>query len=136
MIVARTAGYASAPKVWDVCIVQGLFSVGPCQTLIVRFASISLITRHTQADAVVAHERLLSVEALMQQLEMDRGRILAHAATLEVYRRWPSPVCVCGSEGSTGRCPRALPPPLHRPRAPRDLVGPPTLIFAGQGGGA
>ena len=38
-IVARTEGYTHAAKVWDLSIVQGPFSVAPCQTLIVRFVT-------------------------------------------------------------------------------------------------
>jgi hypothetical protein len=38
-IVARTEGYTHAAKVWDLSIVQGPFSVAPCQTLIVRFVN-------------------------------------------------------------------------------------------------
>ena len=37
--VARNEGYTYAAKVWDLSIVQGPFSVAPCQTLIVRFAT-------------------------------------------------------------------------------------------------
>ena len=38
-IVAHTEGYTHAAKVWDLSIVQGPFSVAPCQTLIVRFVT-------------------------------------------------------------------------------------------------
>jgi hypothetical protein len=38
-IVARTHMYTYAAKVWDVSIVQGPFSVAPCQTLTLRFAT-------------------------------------------------------------------------------------------------
>jgi hypothetical protein len=38
-IVARTEGYTYAAKVWDLSIVQGPFSVAPCQTLFVRFVT-------------------------------------------------------------------------------------------------
>jgi hypothetical protein len=33
--VARTEGYTHAAKVWDLSLVQGLFSVALCQTRIV-----------------------------------------------------------------------------------------------------
>jgi hypothetical protein len=36
--VARTEGYTYAANVWDLSIVQGPFSVAPCQTLALRFA--------------------------------------------------------------------------------------------------
>jgi tRNA-binding EMAP/Myf-like protein len=38
-LVARTEGYTYAAKVWALCLVQGPFSVAPCQTLSLRFAS-------------------------------------------------------------------------------------------------
>jgi hypothetical protein len=38
-IVARTHMYTLAANVWDLSLVQGPFSVAPCQTLIVRFAT-------------------------------------------------------------------------------------------------
>jgi hypothetical protein len=37
--VARTEGYTYAAKVWALCLVQGPFSVAPCQTLIARLCS-------------------------------------------------------------------------------------------------
>jgi hypothetical protein len=37
-IVARSEGYTYAASVWDVCLVQGPFSVAPCQTLAFRYA--------------------------------------------------------------------------------------------------
>jgi hypothetical protein len=37
-IVVHTEGYTHAAKVWDLSIVQGPFSVAPCQTLTLRFA--------------------------------------------------------------------------------------------------
>jgi hypothetical protein len=37
--VARTEGYTYASKVWALSIVQGPFSVAPCQTLTSRFAT-------------------------------------------------------------------------------------------------
>jgi hypothetical protein len=37
-IVARAEGYTYNAKVWDLSIVQGPFSVAPCQTLTSRFA--------------------------------------------------------------------------------------------------
>jgi hypothetical protein len=39
--VARTEGYTYDANVWDVSLVQGPFSVAPCQTLMVRFATFS-----------------------------------------------------------------------------------------------
>ena len=38
-MVARTQGYTYDAHVWDLSIVQGPFSVAPCQTLIVRFVT-------------------------------------------------------------------------------------------------
>jgi hypothetical protein len=40
-IIARTEGYTYAANVWDVSIVQGPFSVAPCQTFALRFAILS-----------------------------------------------------------------------------------------------
>jgi hypothetical protein len=37
-IVARAEGYTYAAKLWALCLVQGPFSVAPCQTLTYRFA--------------------------------------------------------------------------------------------------
>ena len=37
--ISPTKGYTYAPKVWDLSIVQGPFSVAPCQTLFVRFVT-------------------------------------------------------------------------------------------------
>ena len=37
----RTEGYAYAAKVWELSIVQGPLSVAPCQTLALRFATVS-----------------------------------------------------------------------------------------------
>jgi hypothetical protein len=39
-IVARTEGYTHAAKVWALFIVQGPFSVAPCQTLALRFHNV------------------------------------------------------------------------------------------------
>jgi hypothetical protein len=39
MSVVCTEGCTYAAKVWALCLVQGAFSVAPCQTLIVRFAT-------------------------------------------------------------------------------------------------
>jgi hypothetical protein len=38
-IVSRTQGYTYDVKLRALCIVQGPFSVAPCQTLLVRFAT-------------------------------------------------------------------------------------------------
>jgi hypothetical protein len=38
-IVARTEGYTCTAEVWDLSIVQGAFSVAPCQTLALRIAT-------------------------------------------------------------------------------------------------
>jgi hypothetical protein len=38
-VVARTEGYTYAAKIWDFSIVQGPFSVAPCQTVALRFAT-------------------------------------------------------------------------------------------------
>jgi hypothetical protein len=38
-IVARTHMYTYSAKVWPLCIFQGSFSVAPCQTLTLRFAT-------------------------------------------------------------------------------------------------
>jgi hypothetical protein len=38
-IVARTHMYTYDAKVWDLSIVQGPFSVAPCQTVALRFAT-------------------------------------------------------------------------------------------------
>ena len=38
-MVALTGGYAYTVGVWDLSIVQGPFSVAPCQTLALRFAT-------------------------------------------------------------------------------------------------
>jgi hypothetical protein len=40
-IVTRTEGYTCDAKVWDLSIVQGPFSVAPCQTVALRFATFS-----------------------------------------------------------------------------------------------
>jgi hypothetical protein len=40
-IVARTEDYTHAAKSWALCLVQGPFSVAPCQTLPLRFATVS-----------------------------------------------------------------------------------------------
>jgi hypothetical protein len=40
MMVPRTGGYAYDVGVWDLSIVQGPFSVAPCQTLELRFATL------------------------------------------------------------------------------------------------
>jgi hypothetical protein len=39
-IVACTEGYTYAAKVWDLSIDQGPFSVAPCQTRMLRFATL------------------------------------------------------------------------------------------------
>jgi hypothetical protein len=41
MVVARTGGYAHDVGVWDLSVVQGPFSVAPCQALASRFAVLS-----------------------------------------------------------------------------------------------
>jgi hypothetical protein len=38
-MVPRTEGYTYDASVWDLSIVQGPFSVAPCQTLTLRFAT-------------------------------------------------------------------------------------------------
>jgi hypothetical protein len=48
--VARTEGYTYAAKVWAMCLVQGPFSVAPCQTLIDRFATFSPLYDQYRAD--------------------------------------------------------------------------------------
>jgi hypothetical protein len=46
-IVARTEGNAYAAKVWDLSIVQGPFSVAPCQIRsMLRFATFFVAVRH------------------------------------------------------------------------------------------
>jgi hypothetical protein len=40
-MVPRTVGYAYDVGVWDLSIVEGPFSVAPCQTLEPRFATFS-----------------------------------------------------------------------------------------------
>jgi hypothetical protein len=48
MIVARTEDYTYAAKVWDLSIVQAPFSVAPCRTVALRFATFSsLSTTHS-----------------------------------------------------------------------------------------
>jgi hypothetical protein len=47
-IVARTEGYTYAASVWDSSLVQGLFSVAPCQT--VGFAFLSVTEGGGRAD--------------------------------------------------------------------------------------
>jgi hypothetical protein len=53
-IVARTEGYTHAAKVWDLSIVQGPFSVAPCQTLTLRFATFSTLGRVMGVGEAVA----------------------------------------------------------------------------------
>jgi hypothetical protein len=38
-VAAHTQGYTYAARVWDMSIVQGPFSVAPCQTRTFRFAT-------------------------------------------------------------------------------------------------
>ena len=38
--VARTRMYTYAAKVWELSIVQGAFSIAPCQTLALRFRNV------------------------------------------------------------------------------------------------
>ena len=47
-MVPRTGGYAYAAKVWDLSIVQGTFSVAPCQNLTIRFATFSSLYHRRQ----------------------------------------------------------------------------------------
>jgi hypothetical protein len=52
-IVARTKGYTYDASVWDLPIVQGPFSVAPCQTVPLRFATVSSLcggTEHTRGN--------------------------------------------------------------------------------------
>jgi hypothetical protein len=53
-IVARTEGYTYDTKVCALCLVQGSFSVAPCQTLLVRFASNKFLYRPPPDDVRVS----------------------------------------------------------------------------------
>ena len=53
-LVARTGGYAYDVGVWDLSIIQGPFSVAPCQTLTLRFATSSSLHRRRQVRIVDA----------------------------------------------------------------------------------
>jgi hypothetical protein len=44
-MVARTKGYTYGASGWDLSIVQGPFSVAPCQTLTLRFATFASLNR-------------------------------------------------------------------------------------------
>jgi hypothetical protein len=57
-IVPRTGGYTYAVGVWDLSIVQGPFSVAPCQTLESRFAFSWIRCRNTQAPPGRYHQNL------------------------------------------------------------------------------
>jgi hypothetical protein len=54
-MVPRTGGYTYAVGVWDLSIIQGPFSVAPCQTLTLRFATCS--SRCVRAGFVQTCER-------------------------------------------------------------------------------
>jgi hypothetical protein len=67
-MVPRTGGYVYDVGVWDLSIIQGPFSVAPCQTLTLRFATFS----STQAtsdlkqttEAADTLQQILSVDSL------------------------------------------------------------------------
>ena len=53
--VARTGGYTLDANKWALCLVQGPFSVAPCQTLIDRFATLSSLCCTPRAGGVFCH---------------------------------------------------------------------------------
>jgi hypothetical protein len=101
--VARTHMYAYAAKVWDLCIVQGPFSVAPCQTLAnIPIRDVFVAVRQAAANGAAAAEaaspglqysRMLKQEqdaAFQQSLDQDRAKEAAAAkaaAVRSTYRR-------------------------------------------------
>jgi hypothetical protein len=84
-VVLRTGCYAHDVEVWDLSVIQGPFSVAPCQTLTLRFATLSLY--HL----------------------LDPHSARSHPKSLTLRFRGFSVCCRSGGEGGGGwRC--ALPP--------------------------
>jgi hypothetical protein len=80
-IVTRTEGYTYAAKVWDVSIVEGPFSVAPCQTLIVRIAFFAL-TPEIKLDFAIFHP-VKCLNACLVQTPFARDTIkVSEAKTL------------------------------------------------------
>jgi hypothetical protein len=58
-IVARTEGYTYDAKVWDLSLVQGPFSVAPCQTLIVTIRNLfTAVSEGAHHGVAQEHARL------------------------------------------------------------------------------
>jgi hypothetical protein len=53
-MVLRTGGYTYGVGVWDLSIVQGPFSVAPCQTLKLRFATLHRCMSYEMLQRVAA----------------------------------------------------------------------------------
>jgi hypothetical protein len=78
-IVARTGGYAYTARVWDLSIVQGPFSVAPCQTLIVTIRNSSTAVRPTPPPPLSldrTRTRTLGAVALLARANRADGKQL------------------------------------------------------------
>jgi hypothetical protein len=85
-IVARTHMYTYAAKVWDLSIVQGAFSVAPCRTFALRFATFCI---------AVSRRWTAGWASTCLPLPPQRG----NARTARVLRVTvaPAPSCMCHS---------------------------------------
>jgi hypothetical protein len=95
-IVARTHMYAYDADVWDLSIVQGPFSVAPCQTLIVRFATVPSLYAVAYNNPGLGVSQLLSLlSAANEGRTTDDLTQQGHRLALEVRAELQR---VCGSD--------------------------------------
>jgi hypothetical protein len=106
-IVARTEGYTRGANVWDLFIVQGPFSIAPCQTLAVRFATFASL----YVAPLYAHARLPCEVATRSNDLSTRVCLWAHRETRSQNAPW------LGEQQP--QQPQPPPPPLQHPFSPQ-----------------
>jgi hypothetical protein len=90
-IILRTGGYTHAAEVWDVSIIQGTFSVAPCQPLTLRFATFAsqdgavevvgnLVPRHNRSRTL-GGRGLVYLEAVLVACAAARAPPIAAAVS-------------------------------------------------------
>ena len=112
-MVARTEGSTCSTQVWDLSIVQGPFSVAPCQTLDLRFVTFASLcaASHNSALPVDSLVTVRSLACVQVRADMHstafplRSKALTSVAAAQL-RQWSRSV----------RCSKA--PPSQRPPPP------------------
>jgi hypothetical protein len=112
-IVARTEGYTCAANVWDLSLVQGPFSVAPCETLALRFAFFPSLYVPQRAPPKLSSHRgvrpLTQGEVGWREREHCISRTLHQVARARTDERSPSrPKSVAAA--TTNTSPRSATP--------------------------